>query len=196
MPATIRPSAGPAPGCRTRSKSLERATQWLLGGQHNDLDTALAGATPYLRLFALAAGGAFLAEEALAARQACRQRRRCGGAHRDRALLCGKSGGAGRRRSSAPWSRPPTASTTRTQRWVSNHAPQEPHALHHRRVARHRARDRAARRARRRQHRHRRQDRHAASEAAGHDLHRRRGDRRGRRQRRCRSWSTCATRRR
>ena len=52
-----------------RSKSLERTTQWLLGGQHNDLDTALAGATPYLRLFALAAGGAFLAEEALAARK-------------------------------------------------------------------------------------------------------------------------------
>ena len=46
--------------------SLERATQWLLGRQ-NDPDTALAGATPYLRLFALAAGGAFLAEEALAA---------------------------------------------------------------------------------------------------------------------------------
>jgi acyl-CoA dehydrogenase len=50
-------------------ESLERATQWLLGGQQNDLDTALAGATPYLRLFALAAGGAFLAEEALAARK-------------------------------------------------------------------------------------------------------------------------------
>jgi acyl-CoA dehydrogenase len=47
--------------------SLERATEWLLGGQHNDPDTALAGATPYLRLFALAAGGALLAEEALAA---------------------------------------------------------------------------------------------------------------------------------
>ena len=46
---------------------LERATDWLLGSQHNDLDTALAGATPYLRLFALAAGGALLAEEALAA---------------------------------------------------------------------------------------------------------------------------------
>ena len=47
--------------------SLERATHWLLGRAHNDLDPALAGATPYLRLFALAAGGAFLAEEALAA---------------------------------------------------------------------------------------------------------------------------------
>jgi acyl-CoA dehydrogenase len=47
--------------------SLERATHWLLARQHNGLDTALAGATPYLRLFALAAGGALLAEEALAA---------------------------------------------------------------------------------------------------------------------------------
>jgi hypothetical protein len=48
-------------------ESLERATHWLLGNQHNDLDTALAGATPYLRLFALAAGGVLLAEEALGA---------------------------------------------------------------------------------------------------------------------------------
>jgi acyl-CoA dehydrogenase len=47
--------------------SLERATQWLLGPQQNNPDTALAGATPYLRLFALAAGGTRLAEEALAA---------------------------------------------------------------------------------------------------------------------------------
>jgi len=47
--------------------ALERATHWLLGSQRNDVDAALAGATPYLRLFALAAGGALLAEEALAA---------------------------------------------------------------------------------------------------------------------------------
>ncbi|MGA7486500.1 MAG: acyl-CoA dehydrogenase, partial [Xanthobacteraceae bacterium] len=49
--------------------SLERATGWLLGGGHNDLDPALAGATPYLRLFALATGGALLAQEALAAKR-------------------------------------------------------------------------------------------------------------------------------
>jgi acyl-CoA dehydrogenase len=47
--------------------ALERATQWLLGSQHNNLEAALAGATPYLRLFGLASGGALLAEEALAA---------------------------------------------------------------------------------------------------------------------------------
>jgi acyl-CoA dehydrogenase len=48
--------------------SLERTTNWL-NGSRNDLDAALAGATPYLRLFALAAGGALLVQEALAARQ-------------------------------------------------------------------------------------------------------------------------------
>ena len=45
--------------------SLERATQWLLLQQGTD--AALAGATPYLRLFGNAAGGCMLAEEALAA---------------------------------------------------------------------------------------------------------------------------------
>jgi alkylation response protein AidB-like acyl-CoA dehydrogenase len=47
--------------------ALHRATHWLLGSAHNDREAALAGATPYLRLFALAAGGTLLAEEALAA---------------------------------------------------------------------------------------------------------------------------------
>jgi alkylation response protein AidB-like acyl-CoA dehydrogenase len=45
--------------------SLEHATQWLIARTHQD--AALAGATPYLRLFATTAGGALLAEEALAA---------------------------------------------------------------------------------------------------------------------------------
>jgi acyl-CoA dehydrogenase len=45
--------------------SLERATQWLMARPNQD--AALAGATPYLRLFATAAGGTLLAEEALAA---------------------------------------------------------------------------------------------------------------------------------
>jgi acyl-CoA dehydrogenase len=45
--------------------SLERATQWML--ERPQQEEALAGATPYLRLFATAAGGALLAEEALAA---------------------------------------------------------------------------------------------------------------------------------
>ncbi|MBV8491948.1 MAG: acyl-CoA dehydrogenase, partial [Alphaproteobacteria bacterium] len=48
--------------------SLKRSTHWLLARAHNDRDAALAGATPYLRLFALASGGALLAQEALAAR--------------------------------------------------------------------------------------------------------------------------------
>jgi hypothetical protein len=47
--------------------SLERATRWLLGELGVRPEAALAGATPYLRLFAVAAGGCALAEEAMAA---------------------------------------------------------------------------------------------------------------------------------
>ncbi|RXF74419.1 acyl-CoA dehydrogenase [Hansschlegelia zhihuaiae] len=46
--------------------ALEDATAWLMDSDR-DPAHALSGATPYLRLFALAAGGAALAEEALAA---------------------------------------------------------------------------------------------------------------------------------
>jgi alkylation response protein AidB-like acyl-CoA dehydrogenase len=47
--------------------SLERATAWLLGKLDREPQAALAGATPYLRLFGSAAGGCMLADEALAA---------------------------------------------------------------------------------------------------------------------------------
>jgi len=47
--------------------ALERATQWLLAQKGSD--AALAGATPYLRLFGNAAGGCLLAEQALAAQR-------------------------------------------------------------------------------------------------------------------------------
>jgi alkylation response protein AidB-like acyl-CoA dehydrogenase len=50
--------------------ALERATRFMLDNLKARPDTALAGATPYLRLFALAAGGARLADQALAARAA------------------------------------------------------------------------------------------------------------------------------
>jgi len=46
--------------------SLDCATTWLLSKLDKSPDAALAGATPYLRLFASAAGGCALAEEALA----------------------------------------------------------------------------------------------------------------------------------
>jgi alkylation response protein AidB-like acyl-CoA dehydrogenase len=46
---------------------LARATTWLLERLEGEPDAALAGATPYLRLFGLAAGGCMLADEALAA---------------------------------------------------------------------------------------------------------------------------------
>ena len=48
--------------------SLARATTWLLSKRdEEEADAALAGATPYLRLFALTASGCMLADEALAA---------------------------------------------------------------------------------------------------------------------------------
>jgi acyl-CoA dehydrogenase len=47
--------------------SLSEATEWLLEALAAKPDAALAGATPYLRLFASAAGGCMLADEALAA---------------------------------------------------------------------------------------------------------------------------------
>jgi alkylation response protein AidB-like acyl-CoA dehydrogenase len=47
--------------------ALDRATQWMLAHVEKNPDAALAGATPYLRLFGLASGGCLLASEALAA---------------------------------------------------------------------------------------------------------------------------------
>jgi acyl-CoA dehydrogenase len=47
--------------------SLGRATQWLLSQSGKDADAALAGASPYLRLFGIATGGCYLAQQALAA---------------------------------------------------------------------------------------------------------------------------------
>jgi len=47
--------------------SLTRTTRWMLAKLDNGADEALAGATPYLRLFGVAAGGCLLAQQALAA---------------------------------------------------------------------------------------------------------------------------------
>jgi butyryl-CoA dehydrogenase len=47
--------------------SLEQATHFMLAQLGSNMEAALAGATPYLKLFALAEGGAALAREALAA---------------------------------------------------------------------------------------------------------------------------------
>src|SRR6478752_2333648 len=47
--------------------SLDRATTWLLSKIDKEPQAALAGATPYLRLFGNTAGGCMLADEALAA---------------------------------------------------------------------------------------------------------------------------------
>jgi acyl-CoA dehydrogenase len=48
-------------------ESLTRATQWMLAHIKKEPNEALAGATPYLRLFGLATGGCLLAQQALAA---------------------------------------------------------------------------------------------------------------------------------
>ena len=48
--------------------SLEKATEWMLGALGSKPADALAGATPYLKLFALAQGGTGLAKKALATR--------------------------------------------------------------------------------------------------------------------------------
>jgi acyl-CoA dehydrogenase len=50
--------------------SLERASRWLLERVTSQPNDALAGATPYLRLFGSTLGGCMLANEALAARKA------------------------------------------------------------------------------------------------------------------------------
>jgi acyl-CoA dehydrogenase len=48
-------------------ESLARATTWLIAQLGKEPEAALAGATPYLRLFGLATGGCFLVKQALAA---------------------------------------------------------------------------------------------------------------------------------
>jgi len=48
-------------------ESLTRATHWMLARLAEDTDAALAGATPYLRLFGITTGGCLLAQQALAA---------------------------------------------------------------------------------------------------------------------------------
>ena len=47
--------------------SLNRATQWLVAQTGTDPDAALAGASPYLRLFGVTTGGCYLAQQALTA---------------------------------------------------------------------------------------------------------------------------------
>jgi acyl-CoA dehydrogenase len=60
-----------APQIATAVDSLERATRFMLGAlAENATDEVLAGASPYLRLFATAQGGALLGASALAAHRA------------------------------------------------------------------------------------------------------------------------------
>ncbi|HYF55222.1 MAG TPA: acyl-CoA dehydrogenase, partial [Salinarimonas sp.] len=73
---------------REAVESLDRATSFMLKAlASNDPDQALAGATPYLRLFGLAQGAAALADAALAARAAL-QAGETDPAHPARIALC------------------------------------------------------------------------------------------------------------
>ena len=47
-------------------EALDEASEWMLASLGQNPDSALAGATPYLKLFGLASGGAWLAKGALA----------------------------------------------------------------------------------------------------------------------------------
>ena len=68
LEASNNPAFGAAPTRLAEAiDSLARATEWLLGRLEKDAEAALAGATPYLRLFGLATGGCLLARQALAA---------------------------------------------------------------------------------------------------------------------------------
>ena len=88
--------------------SLERASKWLLERVTSAPNDALAGATPYLRLFGSTLGGCMLAGEALAAKGTWRGRRRSaalrhGGAvlrreHHRAGGLAGEDGDRQRRR--------------------------------------------------------------------------------------------------
>ncbi|WP_245298236.1 acyl-CoA dehydrogenase, partial [Rhodomicrobium vannielii] len=68
LKASNEPAFGAMFECLSESVAdLEETTEWLLRKLAQDRDAALAGATPYGRLFANAAGGVFLARGALAA---------------------------------------------------------------------------------------------------------------------------------
>ncbi len=69
--ASNAPEFGATGRClREAVDALDRTTTWLLAKVDHEPLTALAGATPYLRLFASAAGGCLLAQDALAAQRA------------------------------------------------------------------------------------------------------------------------------
>ena len=82
------PFGATAARLREAVASLDRATSFMLASvRSNSPEQALAGATPYLRLFALAGGGAALAEMALAA-CAAMQAGETNPAHSARIALC------------------------------------------------------------------------------------------------------------
>jgi acyl-CoA dehydrogenase len=66
--ASNNPAFGSTPArLREALDALTHATEWLRGLSDKEADLGLAGATPYLRLFGIATGGCYLAQQALAA---------------------------------------------------------------------------------------------------------------------------------
>ena len=95
-------------------ESLARATQWMLGRSGKDADAALAGASPYLRLFGLATGGCLLAQQALAAHAA---RRRGGASPGAGTIFCREFLPFRPAGSNAPWSKARPACSAPMRRW-------------------------------------------------------------------------------
>ena len=68
LQASNEPAFGSTADCLDEAvTALEQSSAWLLEMLGSERDKALAGATPYARLFGLASGGAYLAKGALAA---------------------------------------------------------------------------------------------------------------------------------
>ena len=108
-PRTIRRSARPARGLPKRSTASTARPRGCSASSRRSPTAALAGATPYLRLFGNAAGGCMLADEALAALRIADGEPASRVAHR--ALLRGEHRRAGARAGDAPSPKAPTAST-------------------------------------------------------------------------------------
>jgi len=86
-PSTTRRSVSPREDWARRSKASTARCAWLLAELDKRPEAALAGAVPYLRLFASTAGVLCSSSDEALAAGAARRWRRSGGTHRDGAVL-------------------------------------------------------------------------------------------------------------
>ncbi len=103
------------PKLRDALASLERSSKWLLERVTSAPNDALAGATPYLRLFGSTLGGCMLADEALAAKSNGDDRRRSAALCHAGKVLSPKTFRCRPLRWKRPSSTAPTPSTARTR---------------------------------------------------------------------------------